>query len=457
MRRKGDQKRVLLALCVVGVVMTFCIAACTGRPGEETDVENKTNASSASIPRMELKVTKDGERLEGTFDGLAAGEAKGYLVVKNDSDETVAFSAKFSHQNAEGEKLGTHADGYAAVAPGDSALLYDRIRDPSVAHVDYEVTCKAVDAGSLPIGKGITVKESAVDEGEVALTITNATKNAVRIKDLRVEAVDKDRVRRLGRTLGIAHLEPGTNGTVKLDATQVFGGEGLGSWNELKRTYYINGYAEERDEDNEGESKPGDAEHVPSASLSVHEVGEKLTGNLEGSAPSGVKAYLLVKNETADPVALRATFGFKRASGKSASGFDDWADIVSPGETAMLCAKCHEKGVTSVDYELQCEKAEDWAKPLSEILNVTEVSSDDATVTIRITNKGAQRAFISSRRCVAKDADGRTHAADEFSQSNLDPGESLDVTFSKSSMFDPDAFYTWEGLERTYYIGGHTT
>ena len=462
--RRGIGWRIVLAsaVCVMGIVLSACLAPREGRPGDSvadgstTSSDAGVGAQDALIPRMELEVAKAEDRLEGVFDGIGTGELKGYLVVRNTSPEALDLHVRFSHQDANREELGMHIDTFEAVAPGASALLYDATRDSGVARVGYDLTISKADASYRPIGDGVTVKESSVDDRKLVLTIANATADAVCLDDLRVEATGEGRVRRLGCAPGIAYLQPGSSDTITLDAGKLIGGERLESWAGLERVYYPNGHVEATGVSGQADVRPGDAERVPCAELAVREMGKTLSGKLGGAGPKGVKGYLLVKNETSEPMAMDVTFAYKRASGKSIPGFSDAAEIVPPGESAMLCAKCYEQGVSDVEYELRCKPSESWAHPLSDGVDVREVSADASTVTIRITNKGSSRAFLASRRCVAKDAEGRAHAAEEHSASNLEPGESLDVTFKKSSMFDPDVFYTWEGLERTYYIGGHT-
>ena len=170
--RRGIGWRIVLAsaVCVMGIVLSACLALREGRPGDSVadgstiSSDAGVGAQDAPIPRMELEVAKAEDRLEGVFDGIGTGELKGYLVVRNTSPDALDLHVRFSHQDANREELGMHIDTFEAVAPGASALLYDATRDSGVARVGYDLTISKADASYRPIGDGVTVNYGSAHE-----------------------------------------------------------------------------------------------------------------------------------------------------------------------------------------------------------------------------------------------------------------------------------------------------
>lgn len=410
-----------------------------------------------SVPRMELEVTSVDEVQEGSFDGVGEGRVKGYLVVRNATDDVIDMQATFVHQDGDGQELGKDTDEFVSVAPGATALLRDNLRGPDPSRVTYELRCTKADAANLPLAEGVETKETGVTSAEVEVTVKNTTQGTVRLEDVRVEASGEGRIRRAGVARASMLLGPGKSTTVKFEASNLFDEADPGPWEELERTYCLNGYGSAPVASELPEVAPGDAERVPSEALTLGEVGQTLTGNLEGGGPKGNKGYLVVRNATDKPVSLSAKFTYLDAEGNKATGvtgYDDSTDVVGPDQSVMLCAKAFGDGVASVAYEVTSAESESWATP-PQNLEVEELSVTETSLRVRVTNKNQRRAFVIGYRCLAADTEGRTHAAEAYGTSDLQPGESTEVTFSASDVFDPDAFATWEGLERTYYFNGH--
>ena len=423
-----------------------------------TDVETTADTKPHATPRMELELTEVDEALEGTFDGVGKGRVKGYIMVKNNTDEVLDMVATFTNLGADKEELEAVSDEFYEVAPGAWAMLRDKANEDDVARANYELRAKKSDANRHPLEDGVIVEEVSSDDEQLILKLTNNTKRQAHLEDLRFEYTEDKGARHAGCHYGSVDLRPGTNTKLAITAKDLFDPDMLETWKGFEGMFLFNGFAGEEVSDESKASEdvqPGDTERVPSEHVAISAVGDRLSGSFAGVGPEGTKAYLVVKNETEEPIKLDAKFTYKGADGNEIKGFDDNAEIVDPGASAMLCANAYGADVASVAYKLTSAEPESWVVSPLPYLKIMEASVDAETVHLNITNMNPNRVFLSSCRCLATDADKHSHAAEAFAIGDLEPGKTRELTFDKNTLFDPDAFNTWEGLERTYYIVGH--
>lgn len=207
------------------------------------------------------------------------------------------------------------------------------------------------------------------------------------------------------------------------------------------------------------EEKHAPRSTVPHEDITLHEAGEERAGTFEGLGPHEVKGYLVVRNKTGAPAKIKAKFTCKDSQGDAFSMLKDEAPAVAPDEVVMLCAPCYSDSVALMSYKVTCEKTESWATPLGESVSVEEVPAKDGTVGIKITNTrtDGQNVWIASVRMQGIDKDNSCQAGEAAGMGTIAPGESLETVFYSWSMFDPEAFSTWDDLERRYFVSGYAS
>jgi len=175
-------------------------------------------------------------------------------------------------------------------------------------------------------------------------------------------------------------------------------------------------------------------------------------GNWKGKEPGGV---ILVTNKTERTIELEATLTLVQTSGNDWTSQQTSAYAVSPGASRLLHVYDSHRS-DGLRWRIEVVDSPSWKAPLQESLEVEEVETKADRVTVRLTNTGEHVAQIASARIVASTEDGTAYAGDAFCSGKIEPGASMDVTFTKDNMYDFDAFGSFDKTERTYYIDGYS-
>lgn len=175
-------------------------------------------------------------------------------------------------------------------------------------------------------------------------------------------------------------------------------------------------------------------------------------GNWKGNEPGGV---ILVTNKTEQTIELEATLTLVQTSGNDWTSQQTSAYAVSPGASRLLHVYDSHRS-DGLRWHIEVVDSPGWKAPLQESLEVEEVEADADRVTVRLTNIGEHVAQIASVQIVATTGDGDANAGNAFSTGKIEPGTSMDVTFTKNNMYDFDAFESFDTTERAYYIDGYS-
>lgn len=174
-------------------------------------------------------------------------------------------------------------------------------------------------------------------------------------------------------------------------------------------------------------------------------------GNWKGKEPGGV---ILVTNTTKRTIDLEATLTLVQTSGNDWTSQQTSAYAVSPGSSRLLHVYDSHRS-DGLRWRIEVTDSPSWKGPLQESLGIEEVETDTDHVTVRLSNTGTHVVQIASARIVATTKDGTAYAGDAFRTGRIEPGASMDVTFTTNNMYEFDAFESFDKTERAYYIDGY--
>ena len=442
----------VVVLAVAGVVV-FLVRSHLDTQDTQTSYADVTSGSS--IGREQIEITQAGETRSGLFSRVGSGKVKGYLIVRNTSEMTLDMTARFSYQTEYHKQIDTAQDAVVAVAPGEVALLRPVGIVSEAKYVGYTLSADRTEPTRASIADRVSIEEKEVGDKRLAITVTNTSSDTVNLEDLRVEGVGGKGEYCACDGNAVATLEPATSVDVVFDANNVYEPKAFTSWNDVERTYYPVGYATVEAEPVEAE--PARAVRVPSEQLAVSEVGQTLTGTIDGAGPRLAKCFLIVQNAADKPVSLSAIFSGEDAAGKTAEEMSgtDTAQSVAPGEYAVLYLHSANNDIARVSYEVTSEEPKSGLKPLAGAVQVQEVKDADAPIKVILTNTGSDEAQIFDVFCVAKDAEGNTYAAHNDLSSKIAPGKTIEALFWRDDFFDGDSVEFWDSLDHTYLVNGY--
>ncbi len=163
---------------------------------------------------------------------------------------------------------------------------------------------------------------------------------------------------------------------------------------------------------------------------------------------------LKVTNGTDENVNVSATFRMFSTGGTLKDKSEDESSCVAPGNSVLL--HCYDlKRSTDIEYEVTATKSEDWKRPLNGRVEVKERSLAADKWVVQITNPGPDTVLVTHCRCLLQTPDGQFLGGDSFATATLKPGESLEATFRKDTMFDQDKFTSFEDAERGLEVSGY--
>ena len=190
------------------------------------------------------------------------------------------------------------------------------------------------------------------------------------------------------------------------------------------------------------------------AKIEVHEEDTELEGTMGGWGGKESGGVIMVRNQTARVINLAATLTFVQRGGHDWLSSEYDVFDVAPGDRRMIHATDLNRS-DGLRWHIEVRDAHSWTEPLKDNVRVEEVEATDDAVTIRLTNEGAHVARVFAVKMAATLPDKTLQGGDAFMTGDLEPGQSLDVTFEKKNMFEPDAITTFAETERVYYLDGY--
>ena len=148
-----------------------------------------------------------------------------YLVIKNNTDQTVSIHSNGIARDADGKMIGADDCGIAVLAPGEESITDFAFSDVTgVASVDYDLQTSEPDYYS-PVLSQLTMEES-VNPGNVIVMVTNTGEEAAQHVEVHALFFDADGnvVYHRDEYAGDSDLEikPGASSTVQLDCRGSF-------------------------------------------------------------------------------------------------------------------------------------------------------------------------------------------------------------------------------------------
>lgn len=170
-------KQARIALWTVAALVVVASAAFLAKGVIDSQKSQKTVADvteGSTVGRERLSVTNVGESQTGSFTKLGPDKVKGYLIVRNDTHETVDLTATFtykSNMSQYADDLDTVTDTVPALAPNETVLLRGVSSAKAAKFVSYKLRCSASKATTGSLTGRVSIEEQSVGDEELVLAV----------------------------------------------------------------------------------------------------------------------------------------------------------------------------------------------------------------------------------------------------------------------------------------------
>ena len=158
--------------------------------------------------------------------------------------------------------------------------------------------------------------------------------------------------------------------------------------------------------------------------------------------------FLFVTNNSNTTLDITGTIDFKSSSGADIETTNDTSYSVAPGQRTLIynARDGAAGGDGATTYSISADESPSSRGPLGSAIEVEELSVTSDSNVVRLHNRTGQRVYLGSAACYGTADNGSWAVAGPAINQELDPDESVDVTFE----------YSFGGLYRQYFINGYT-
>lgn len=348
-------------------------------------------------------------------DGI--GDTLYFLVVKNNSESTVAFESNGTAKDSNGSVLGSAECSIDVLAPGEQSIAYFYFNGVTgIDSVDYTKSFDT-DPYYKPVLSNLDV-EGNLNDQNATITVTNKGSYAAQFVEAYALFFDADNnVIRYSFnyvTDGDSEIKPGATLSAQLDSYDSYD--------------HVEIYLTGRSDGSEG------AASSSSVSDDDFEKKEYLYSNSFATTD-----YLVITNNSESTVGITGNATALDSSGNVIGAADCNIDVLGPGEQS-ICALYFDN-VQNVDHvEYQLSYSEDlYYKPVISNLDV-QATINDSNVVVTATNKGEYAAQFVQAYVLFFDASGNIvdtgygYITDDDSE--IKPGATLSEQIDAYESFD---------------------